>query len=664
MTPLTAPAQRVRASRIALRVLYVFLGLLVALALLVLFFPWDWLRGPVNRYVSDKTGRHFEITRKLDAKPGFTFRVIADGIEFANPGWAKDPHFVTAEGAEIDIKLLTLLFDRKVVLPRISLVKPAISMQKEPDGRRTWAFGGKDTSDERNVPEIGELIVDQGSLRYLDAAHAADINVQFGIDGSQPLPLSYKAKGTWRKEPFTAEGRTGSVLKLSAPLQEPFPLQLAATAGRTHLDATGTIASLSTLDGANVAFDLKGQNLADLYKLVGVVLPATPRYAVRGSLSKQGDIWTAAKLAGRLGSSDIAGGLVFDRSRPVPFLSGKLQSKALDFVDLGPIVGIEVEPRVAPDADKLRSEAAQRRSTPKSPQRAGRKVLPDTPLDFGRLNAMNADVWYVASDIKNMEILPLESANLHVKLDNGVLRLEQMRLGVAGGTVAGTLAIDSKTKPAAIETDLDARMLELNKLFPAIPLTRSSLGRVNGKITLAGRGATTAKMLASADGNIALLMGSGRISNILLEFVGLDGGEIIKFLLRGDNNVVLRCAATAFDVKDGLMTARAFVLDTADTVIHGTGSVSLANETLDITLKPRPKDASILSLRSPLRIGGTFAQPSTGPDKGALAGRAGLALALGSVNPLLALAATIETGPGRDADCARVLAEAARPAVK
>ncbi len=49
-------------------------------------------------------------------------------------------------------------------------------------------------------------------------------------------------------------------------------------------------------------------------------------------------------------------------------------------------------------------------------------------------------------------------------------------------------------------------------------------------------------------------------------------------------------------------------------------------------------------------------------DKGALAGRAGLALALGMINPLLALAATLETGPGVDADCKQVLAQAAAPA--
>src|SRR5687767_5843532 len=86
-----------------------FLLLAVLLALLVAFFPWDLLRGPVNRYVSDKTGRHFEITRRLDVKLGRNTRILADGIEFANPEWAKNPHLVKAEGAEIQVELLPLL---------------------------------------------------------------------------------------------------------------------------------------------------------------------------------------------------------------------------------------------------------------------------------------------------------------------------------------------------------------------------------------------------------------------------------------------------------------------------------------------------------------------------------------------------------------------------
>lgn len=647
-----------------------FAVLLAALALLIVFFPWDWLRGPLNRYVSDKTGRHFEITRRLDVKLGLTTRILVDGIEFANPEWARDRHFVKAESAEIDVRLLPLLKGR-IELPLIELHKPQLGLQIEADGRRSWALG-RDTSDERNVPDIGALVVDEGSVHFVATHDGADIRTEFAIERATPsgtasgvaagtMPLTFKSKGTWKKEPFTAEGRTGNVLYLSAPVQDRFPAQVNATVGRTTLRATGSIASLATLDGADANFQLQGNNLAELYKLVGVVLPETPRYSLRGQLTKQGQIWQVRQINGKLGNSDLAGALAFDRSQKLPLLSGQLQSKALDFDDLAPLVGLPEQPR---SAAALPQVAETPVPAPRAaPARAlDRKVLPTATLDVARLKAMNADVRYSAAQITNVRQLPLERMSVHVVLKEGVLQLDPMDLGVAGGRLRGHLRINGNSNPALAEVKLDARSLELNKLFPGFKLTQASFGKIHGEFDLKGRGNSVAQMLGSSSGNVALLMGRGQISNLLLEYAGLDGGEIIKFLLSRDQNVELRCGATAFDVNNGLMTTRAFMLDTADTVIYGNGTVSLANESIDLTLRPYPKDVSILSLRSPLKMSGSFVAPKAGVDKGALAGRAGLALALGAINPLLALAATIETGPGKDADCSAALRDASAPA--
>jgi uncharacterized protein involved in outer membrane biogenesis len=299
--------------------------------------------------------------------------------------------------------------------------------------------------------------------------------------------------------------------------------------------------------------------------------------------------------------------------------------------------------------------------TAKAPRDPNRKVLPRTPLDFARLRAMSSEVAYSAAKVTNSRWFPLERGSVNVRLKDGVLDLEPMNLGIAGGTVAGSVRIDSRVNPAIAKVDLKARSLELSRMFRDVNLTRTSFGKIHGDIDLGGRGNSVAQMLAGSSGSIALLMGRGQISNLLLEIAGLDGAEIIKFLLRGDLNVPVRCAASAFDVKKGLMTSRALVLDTTDTVVYGDGTVDFATEKLDLYFRPYPKDMSILSLRSPLKVAGSLGAPQAGPDKGALAGRAGLALALGAVNPLLALAATVETGPGEDADCGSILREAASP---
>ena len=143
------------------------------------------------------------------------------------------------------------LLKREIVLPSIYLLKPELGLQEEPDGRRTWALGG-DTKDESNVPYIGGLVIEDGTIHYLASARGADITAHLALDrrtvngAANDMPLAFKAEGRWANQAFSANGRTGDVLYLSAPLQKPFPAEVQARTGNTQLQASGSIASLAS----------------------------------------------------------------------------------------------------------------------------------------------------------------------------------------------------------------------------------------------------------------------------------------------------------------------------------------------------------------------------------------------------------------------------------
>jgi uncharacterized protein involved in outer membrane biogenesis len=631
--------------------------LFVAFVVALVFFPWDVLREPVNRYVSDKTGRKFEITRRLDVNLGWrTATVKFDGIEFANPSWARDPYLVKADHAEFDIRLWPL-FARKVEIPHLALVSPTLGLQMEQDGRRTWALG-KDTSDTGTVPSIGLMEIDKGTIDFLAQHLGVDLHADVSYDTDRgALPLSYRIKGRYRDQPLTASGRTGNVLQINAAGAPPFPLEIQAAAGQTQLKASGTVAQLAGLDGIDAKFELKGQTLGALFPLLGIALPQTSPYALSGDLNKRGPLWTVAGLKGKLGLSDIAGDMRFDKAGQLPQLSGDLRSKVMDMDDLGPLIGLPPTARTAGAVEGV----APPPTITQVKRPAGGKVLPTAPLDFERLRAMNADVRYTAQRIQNVREIPLDRGSVQVKLNNGVLTLDPLDLGVGGGKLAGAIRIDGAKNPADIRASLDLRGVQLARLFPRLETTGNSVGRLDGRINLSGAGSSVANWLGGASGDVAVISGRGQFGNLLPVFATLVGGDIIKFLLRGDRNVELRCAALAFDVDKGRMTGRTLMLDTTNAVFYATGQANLATETLDFVIHPEPKSKNILSLRTPLVVGGTFGSPSGGVEAGPLAGRGLAALALGTVNPLLALAATIETGPGQDSDCKGVLSDANRP---
>jgi len=200
------------------------------------------------------------------------------------------------------------------------------------------------------------------------------------------------------------------------------------------------------------------------------------------------------------------------------------------------------------------------------------------------------------------------------------------------------------------------------KLFPGNETIARATGLLGGRAVLEGRGNSLAQVLADADGTLGLAMSGGQVSNLVIELAGLDAAEALRLLFQGDRPVALRCAVADVGVRKGVIEARSVVVDTTDTHIKVDGSIDLASEQLDLTLHPLPKDYSLLSLRSPIHVRGTFKDPAIRLDD-QLALRGGVAAVLGTVAaPAAALAALIESGPGDDADCEHLIAAVERHA--
>jgi uncharacterized protein involved in outer membrane biogenesis len=122
--------------------------------------------------------------------------------------------------------------------------------------------------------------------------------------------------------------------------------------------------------------------------------------------------------------------------------------------------------------------------------------------------------------------------------------------------------------------------------------------------------------------------------------------------------VQLNCLVADFDVVNGTARTQAFIADTKEARVQVNGTVNLATEQLDFKLDPQTKGLHLFSLRSPLYLRGTFSKPDVSIDKKVLALRAGGALALGALAAPAAMIPLINSGPGRDSNCARLLSQA------
>jgi uncharacterized protein involved in outer membrane biogenesis len=93
-----------------------------------------------------------------------------------------------------------------------------------------------------------------------------------------------------------------------------------------------------------------------------------------------------------------------------------------------------------------------------------------------------------------------------------------------------------------------------------------------------------------------------------------------------------------------VLRPRAMVVDTKDSTVWADGTLSLAEENMDLRAVVTPKDFSPLALRTPLRVQGTFSDPKISLEKAPLARKVGTAVLLGLLNPLAALIPLVDTG--------------------
>ncbi len=623
-------------------------ALVVLIALWIALVGWNWLREPIQTQVMKATGRALAINGDLQVHLAWPQpRLQAAAVTFANPTWSKEKYLLRADTITIAVDLPALLMG-ELELTDVDLSHPTVLLEQSADGRKNWLLD-VNQQDENARIHIAQLTLDDGTLGYDDASGHTHIranltsagNTANGAGAVDAPGVVFRAQGTYHQLPMTATGTGGSVLALRDE-RTPYPLTVDATFGQTHVKSRGTVTSLSKLTAVDMQLALSGNDLEQLYPLLGIPAPKSRAYAVKGHLSHFAHIWRFENFTGHIGGSDMAGAVVVTTGGKRPELVAKLNADMLDLDDLAAMIGA----RATPDASSTEGVTGPPH------------VLPDVPFKTDRWSSMNADVRLHAKHSLRAQTVPMDDLTVHLGLRDAVLTLEPLEVVMAGGHLKADVVLDGRTNPIQAKAHVQAHKVLLSKLFPTLVLNQASIGDINGSVTLTGKGNSVGKMLGTANGNISMVIAGGEVSQLMMEKAGLHLWEMLALKVSGDKRIVLRCAVADFDVNNGVMEADALIFDTQVTTLLGSGTIDLAHETLDLTLHQRTKRTSPLALRSPILIHGNLAHPTVGVDKAQVAVRAAGAAALGLISPLLALVPLVDPGPGEDSDCTNLLRDA------
>jgi len=615
----------------------ILLSLLLLVVLLAAFIDWNLLRAPIGRWVSNSSGRSLAINGDLSVDVSWPPRIVANDIVLGNAAWSRQPEMARIKRLDFRINLVKLLAGH-LEIPELTLSEPHVALEVNHDGAPNWVFNVQNNPGE--FPVIDKLSIDHGSASYSDPGSNTELQFELKTrEGVPVLSLEIDGKGRFKGLPTSLHAQGGALLSLRS-VDNPYPIKANGMLGKIRVSIEGSLLDPFHFKAAQLNFTLSGDDLALLYPIIGVPFPPTPAYKLAGFLDHVDQVWTFQRFKGTVGQSDIAGDFAVDLRQQPQMIIAKLVSKQLLMKDLGGFIG------------------AGRGTQPSGDPPPSDKLLPVEPFNLEKLKSANADVHFQGENILS-ENTPLSKMNAHLIISDGVLKLAPLDFGAAGGNLVSYIEMDARQPAIVTHADITAKGLHLNQIFPNSTLTGGDSGTMGGRAQLAGSGNSVALMLASANGEAALIMDGGSVGELMLRLSNLDIANSLLALLGGDQQVPIRCMVGNFKARDGNFTVKDLVLDTPKVNITGSGDINFRDESLKLRLVPQSKGFSLASLRGPIVIGGSFKTPTVRPEMGGVMVRGGLAVALGAVTSGVGtLIPLLDFGTDQDSNCRLLVSQA------
>jgi hypothetical protein len=626
----------------ALAILLLLAAVPVALAALI---DRGYLRGPLLHFLATRLDRPLRVDGAIEAHllspmPSLT----AHDVTLDNPRWT--PPGQTARIGRVALVLERWpVFGRELELHQLVIEDASLFLARDIEGRANWQASPPHTPSVRGGPPlIHSFSVQRTHLQLDDARRHLDFTGSVSAHddiAARPAPL-WHLEGAGR-----LNGHAASVALNADSLAEvrrgrPYRFAFEERSSNSVLDGRGEVPEPFDFRVLDIDATASGEDLKDLFFLVGVSLPDTGHYRAAVRIERNHSLFRYRDLSLSAGDSDLRGTLNIETRGGRARIDGELESRLLRTADIG-------------------AAAAGRAAARSATERA--LLLPDTLLPSDGMRAEDAEVTYRAHELR-IGHMPLFAATAHISLEQAKLAIAPFEATLYQGRVSGSARLDAGREPAGASIDL-----KLADLRPAV-IERAAKGpppfdgAIEARIELKGQGRSLHQFAATADGTVSMVAPGGTLRSALADLIGANPVHGLGLLLSKDQSQTgVRCGVASFTAQHGVLRAQTLLLDTDTVLISGEGEIRLDSESFDITLHGEPKRRHLMRLHTPVLVGGTFEHPSIGIGGGSGAAQATKALAIGVVRTPLEILGFVDSELAGNADCNALLQAAQRRGV-
>lgn len=565
--------------------------------------PMESYRGPIESAGGTATGRAMKIDGpvRLTIFPHLGLR--AQQVTLANVPGGKASVMAAVGDVEISIQLLPLLTG-KIALEKITLQRPVIALEVDPDGHENWTFGKENPKTEKKgtlaLPSgtaFHGIEISDGTITYDNAktnTHRAVQHVNLTVDITTiAAPVTLKGDLALNGRKIAFEGRLATLQTFLSSEATEFGLSLDSELAKAEFN--GRMRPDGTTDGR---FRLDSPSLRELSGWLGQKLPE----GGLGPLSLSSHIITKAKqtrfenLRVSLDGQHMTGSLAIDTAPQIPQLEASLAADRLDF---------------NPYLSGGKARGPKKTSTGWSRE----------PISFALIKAFNGRLSLTAGTVRAQD-LRLGRTKLVLVFNHGVLNARLEQVSLYGGSGQAETMIDARGRVPQFSSRARFTGVALQPFLTDMLALNSIEGTGAMNLDLRFAGDNPNAILRSLSGKGTLNAGHGRVK-------GVDLGRVartVSVILGGDATGEVAStdfhAMTAnFALQQGILSTSDFQLAGPVVAMSGQGNIDIGNRSIDMRLRPGAAVGG-MSFGVPFRVTGSWDKLHYAPDMAALVGGA------------------------------------------
>lgn len=457
-----------------------------------------------------------------------------------------------------------------------------------------------------------DVNLDTGDLVLRDPARhpLVDIDVKSGRVVAEPgKPITLGIEGAVDDTPVAIRVTTGSVPEFMRPGGK-VPFALEADAAGTALKLTGKVSVPIAQKEGELQLQVGGARFDSLNKLARVQLPPWGPWSLGGRFVASAQGYEVPDLTFKVGESRLEGRGSWTGSAQRPRLGIALSAPRIQLDDFAFGNWTPFEKSAASDK-KLTVE--EMRAKAKDAAAQGQRLLSRETLS--RLDAyLDVTVGQVLSGRDQ-----LGSGELHAQMADGRLDFGPAQVNVPGGSALLRGAYVPTDRDVGVHLQIDVEHFDYGILARRLKPDTDLQGLVSLRLQLHSHAPTLDRVMASANGRVDFAVWPRKMRAGIFDLWAVNLFLAMLPAVDPESSSKVNCAVGRFDLRNGVLTHDALLIDTSRMRVIGSGRVDFDSEQLDFRLAPRAKTAQFFSLATPIGVTGTLTDYKIGVAPGGMA---------------------------------------------